>query len=524
LAESPLKARLSEKLGIAKMEIDLLARRMSSQDIGQSYRLEDLFDSVRTSLNLVQKDLLETMHSTLGPQIPELVPEIIEEPPQEGMNEQILAASASIPPPPSPLPAAEEPPKPIPLVVSPAGAEETPFQIWQKTLDVRQIQALEFLRGFEREGLWEKIRTNRIIMHESAKLSGRPIDQVLLAIADLMECRVRGLSRLLSGLAEKCAVEGEEGIAETWGGIHEVIRLERLAKVKSSAGPLTEVSKVMRGVKYYPEEFKGGRFTAAGSRERQKDVELDGWRGQTRIGVEVKSSEFPITFNNRSGQAAEWELRFRNQAREFRALIRSGKMAGKEYHFTAPKVDPEVLYYLKRTIRDNNNIVRVRVFFYTLLNEWEGLEQVVPGLDEPPSRVAEENGPEAAPVKANHREWNEGAWVWALAKYTGEGGLFKGFNDDPLNLHKIVRQPQTSKVISGLQESLDEIISIAQQEKARARGPKEIDRAGRKIAKAQSLKRTVAEWRKRLNTNSLSTSTICGFSLVLAEIREFLEA
>ncbi|MBI5699070.1 hypothetical protein HZC35_02005 [Candidatus Saganbacteria bacterium] len=507
MAESPLKARLSEKLGIARMEIDLLGRRVSSQDISQQYRLEDVFESVRTSLNSVQKDLLETMRSTLGPQIPELVPETLEESPREAMNDQILMV---------------EPPKPVPLMVTPAGAGETAYQKWHGTLDVRQIQALEFLRGFERGELWEKIRANGIIMHESAKHSDRPINLVLTATADLMECRVKGLPKLLSGLAENCGISEEAGVAEAWGGIHEVIRLSKLAKAKSTAGPLTEVSKVINEIRFYREEYQGGRFTSKASQERAEDIEADGYRGQSRTVVEIKSSEVPIRFNNRNGHAVDWELRFRNQARKLRAAVRSGRIGGVEYHITAPEVDRELLFYLKKTIRDKDEVVRVRVFFYSLLNEWEGLEQVVLGLDEPPSHIAEECGPEAPPAKANHREWNEGAWVWALAKYTGEGGKFKDFTGEPYNVHKAVRQPQTKAVIDGLQASLNEAIEKARQKKTHARNANERSQADEIITRTQALKRRVAEWRKKLDTNSLSIKVVCDFSLVLAEIREFL--
>jgi len=528
LAESPLRTRFSERLEISRLEIDLLGRRLRSSDVAQRHGLEDVFERVHTALNSVRQELLEAVHSALGPQIPDLVPEVISEPPPGGINEEALASTASVPPPAPPPPieiapaplAAEPIPAPVAIAVSEAGVADTPHQKWIRTLDLRQIQALEYLRGFEREELWEKIRTNRIIMHESAKLSGRPIDQILTAIADLMECRVNGLAGLLAGLAEKCAQSGEAGIWETWGGIHEVLRLASLAKKKSEAGPLTEVARIFHSIKFYPERSSNGRGASGTGHEVVQDLEADGYRGSTRTVIEIKSSEVPLRFNSRGPRDAEKELRFRNQARKLRAAIRAGRIAGVEYHITAPEVDKELLIYLKKTIQNKEGVTRVRIFVYRLLNDWEGLEQVVIGFD-PPCEPKEDR-PAATPPKASPRKWDEAAWVWVLSKYTGEGGRFKGFNDDPFNLHKVVRQPQTSKVISGLQGSLDEIISTAQQEKVRARDPEEIGRAGNKIAKAQSLKRTVAEWRKRLNTNSLSTSTICGFSFVLQEVREFL--
>lgn len=482
LAESPLKARLSEKLSIAKVEIELLGRRMSAPDAGQPYRLEDLFDSVRLSLNSVRDELLEAVRSSLGQQIPELVPEALEEPP---------------------------PPIPVPLTVTPKGAEETPFQKWHKTLDVRQIQALEYLRGFERGEMWEKIYSNRIIMHESAKLSGRPINLVLTAIADLMECRVKGLPKLLSGLAESCSVLEEAGIPEAWGGIHEVIRLARLAKAKSTAGPLTEAHKGIHGIKYYREEFKGGRITAATSHEIVRDLEFDGYREKSRTGLEIKSSEDPIKFNNREPQAIEWELRFRNQARASRAAVRSDKLAWVEYHLTAPEVDVEVLLFLNRTIRNKEGAVRVRIFYYKLLTEWEGMEQVViDPLGSPATRASAKDELEPVPPKNGQREWDEAAWVWALAKYPVKGSRFKGFDNKPINLRKRgVRQPHTEAIINGLQKSLDQVIQSSQQEKT---------------AKAMGFKQAVAAWKMSLDKNSLSIDAICEFSLVLTEIREFL--
>ena len=498
-----LRAGLSNRLNVTGHEINLLESRLKIDLLTPHYRLEDLHDSIVEGLNGIRGDILTAIGEELVPlaEAPASVPtapvEVAPPPLVEGMNEAALAETPSTPP-----------PAPQEITVTPAGAVKSPHQRWMNTLDERQLQSLEFLRGFERGALWEKIQGNHVIMHESAKLSGRPIDQVLNAIADLRECRVNGLPELLSGLAEKCANLGEARICGAWGGIHEILRLASLAKRESKAGPLTEVAKVIRGIKFYREEFKGGRFTSGTSLEKEEDVEADGFRGQTRTVMEIKSSEGPIRFNNRSGRELDWELRFRNQARKLGAATRSGKIAWVEYHITAPEVDRNLLIYLKKTIQDKEGVNRVRIFLYKQLNDWEGLEHEVIGFDGVERRLTIGKVDEESPPKdaAATREWNQDAWVWAFKEYK-VGGKLRKFSNNPLVLHKKARLPQYTQVLNGLQRDLDAVLLKP--------GVSAEDRQ-----KAQSLKEQISSVRPILTDNSVGISTIRKFSTVIQQVRD----
>jgi len=504
-----LRAGLSNRLNVIGHEINLLESRLKMDLLTPHYRLENLHDSIVEGLNGIRGDILTAIGEELVPlaeapaSIPaapvEVAPPPLVEPEPAGINDEVLAETASVPP-----------PAPQEVTVTPAGAVKSPHQRWMNTLDERQRQSLEFLRGFERGALWEKIKGNQVIMHESAKLSGRPIDQVLNAIADLRECRVNGLEDLLSGLAEKCS---NPEICEAWGGIHEVLRLASLAKRKSEAGPLTEVSKVFRGIKFHREELINGRYVSGIKQEVVQDLEADGFRGQSRTVLEVKSSEVPLRFTGRDPKNAEKILRIRNQARKLRAALRSGKISWVEYHITAPEVDRELLIYLKKTIQDKEGVNRVRIFLYKALNDWEGLEHEVIGFDGVERRKSIGKVDEESPPKetAPARPWSEKAWVWALKRFTREGGRFKTFGGDPYKLHKTVRQPHYLLVLDGLQGDLDAVLS-----KPKISGP---DRD-----EAQSLKKEIANFRRTVNDNSVGVSTIRAFSTeVLQKVKELVD-
>jgi len=529
LADSPLKIRLSERLEISQAELGLLGRRLRSNDQTQQYRLEDIFESVRTSLNSVREELLEAVHSTLGQKIPELVPEAISEPPPAGINEEALASTASVPPPAPPPPieiapaplAAEPIPAPVAIAVSEAGVVPAPrkpllesdeYLAWQQSLKPEQAIGLGFVEGLEGGRLIERIFKTQELMIYRDIYGAALIDLVLDAVYKLRQRKIPGLDVLLARLPELDGRARARETVEVRGAAVEIIRLGYIAEEETS-DPLTEAGRKFKNIVFYPMRRLAGEGGVRYAPEREKrlteDADADGYRGSSRTLIEIKYSSQPLTLN---GDGNGQVLRLLNQGRKYGVLIRKGVINQVDFIIIAPEIDPEIIKLIY-------GMVYGSFFHFTDITSREG--KLYPLLNPKlmPGKIVEVKDKSHPKDKD---EWDEAAWVWALGKYTGEAGKFKGFDNDPRNLRKDVRQPQTSAVLYGLQGDLDKAFNSIPDKLAQARSDEESAKIEELRANVPILKRRLAEWRRKLNTNSLGTSTICEFSHVLQEIRELL--
>jgi hypothetical protein len=300
---------------------------------------------------------------------------------------------------------------------------------------------------------------------------------------------------------------------EVRGAAVEVVRLGYIAEEETS-DPLTEAGRKFNNITFYPMHRLMGeagvvRYVPERIKRLTEDADADGYRGSSHTLIEIKYSSQPLVLN---GEGNGQVMRLLNQARKYGAAIRKGIINQVEFIIIAPEIDPEIIKLIY-------GMVRGSLFHFTDITSREGKPYPLINPKLLPGKIREikTDTEGSAPPK-----WNEAAWVWALGKYTGEAGKFKGFDNDPRNLRKDVRQPQTSAVLSGLQGDLDKALSLIPDRLAQARSDEESAKIEELRVKIPALKRNLAEWRIKLNKNSLGTSTICEFSYVLLEVRELL--